>query len=187
MKNTTEKDLLNIGNKPNNTKMLEHSETQDMWTLLVEDFRAKIYPLQEAWKELTESEADCGLKCIEFVGKLDLNTSSLKTAQLSLYEDLSKSYATFPKSGMMRNGNVYRTSLLDTHTGERESTLLPTPTKSDHKATFAKVEALTRYLESGHQIRAMDILAQKGFLKSERIAILEMMMGFEIGHTELEA
>lgn len=187
MKNTTEKDLLNIGNKQNNTKMLELSETQDMWTLLVADFRAKIYPLQEAWKELTEAEADCGLKCIEFVGKLDLNTSSLKTAQLSLYEDLSKSYATFPKSGMMRNGNVYRTSLLDTHTGERESTLLPTPTKSDHKATFAKVEALTRYLESGHQIRAMDILAQKGFLKSERIAILEMMMGFEIGHTELEA
>lgn len=30
-----------------------------------------------------------------------------------------------------------------------------------------------------------DILAQKGFLKSQRIALLEMMMGFPIGHTEL--
>lgn len=187
MKTTTEKDLLNIGHKQNNTKMLERYKTQDMWTLLVADFRAKIYPLQEVWKELTVAVADCGLKCIEFVGKLDLNTSSLKTAQLSLFVDLSKSYATFPKSGMMRNGNVYRTSLLDTHTGEKESTLLPTPTKSDLKATFAQVEALTRYFESGHQIRVMAILAQKGFLKSERIALLEMMMGFEIGHTELEA
>lgn len=88
---------------------------------------------------------------------------------------------------MMHNGNVYRTSLLDIHTGEKESTLLPTPTKSDHKATFARQEALIRYLNSGHQIRVMDILAHKGFLKSQRIAILEMMMGFEIGHTELAA
>ena len=64
--------------------------------------------------------------------------------------------------------------------------LMPTPTKSDYKATFANVEALTRYLNSGHQIRVSDILVQKGFLKSQRIALLEMMMGFPIGHTELE-
>ena len=64
--------------------------------------------------------------------------------------------------------------------------LLPTPTKSDYKATYANVEALTRYLNSGHQIRVSDILVQKGFLKSQRIALLEMMMGFPIGHTELE-
>ena len=60
-----------------------------------------------------------------------------------------------------------------------------TPTKSDYKATFATMDALTRYLKSGHQIRVSDILAQKGFLKSQRIALLEMMMGFPIGHTEL--
>ncbi len=64
-------------------------------------------------------------------------------------------------------------------------TLLPTPTKSDYKATFATMDALIRYLKSGHQIRVSDILAQKGFLKSQRIALLEMMMGFPIGHTEL--
>lgn len=187
MKNTIEKDLQCTGLKPSNTKMLEQCKSPDMWTLLVEDFHAKTFPLQEAWKELTEAEADCGAKCLEFVGTLDLSTSSLKIAQLSLLEDSSECFATFPKSGIMRNGSVYRTSLLDTHTAERESTLLPTPTKSDHKSTFAKVEVLTRYLKSGHQLRAMDILAQKGFLKSQRIAILEMMMGFEIGHTELPA
>lgn len=84
------------------------------------------------------------------------------------------------------NGNVYQTTLLDTHTKGKDFILLPTPTKSDYKATFANVEALTRYLNSGHQIRVSDILAQKGFLKSQRIALLEMMMGFPIGHTELE-
>ena len=166
----------------------EHLQIPEKSTLSAVVFLAKIFRGQtQKPKELKDTVQDYGAKCTELWGKLDLTTSSLKTAQTSLFEDLNECYATFPKSGMMRNGNVYRTSLLDTHTGERESTLLPTPTKSDHKATFAKVEALTRYLESGHQIRAMDILAQKGFLKSERIAILEMMMGFEIGHTELEA
>lgn len=63
--------------------------------------------------------------------------------------------------------------------------LLPTPTKSDYKATFVTMDALTRYLKSGHQIRVSDILAQKGFLKSQRIALLEMMMGFPIGHTRV--
>lgn len=128
----------------------------------------------------------CGVRCTELYGKLDLNTSSLKIRQLSLFPVSNKSYATFPKSGIMRNGNVYQTTLLDTHTKGKDFILLPTPTKSDYKATFANVEALTRYLNSGHQIRVSDILAQKGFLKSQRIALLEMMMGFPIGHTELE-
>lgn len=132
------------------------------------------------------SAPGCGVRCTELYGKLDLNTSSLKIRQLSLFPVSNKSYATFPKSGIMRNGNVYQTTLLDTHTKGKDFILLPTPTKSDYKATFANVEALTRYLNSGHQIRVSDILAQKGFLKSQRIALLEMMMGFPIGHTELE-
>lgn len=86
----------------------------------------------------------------------------------------------------MQNGNVYQTSLLDIPIREKGFTLLPTPTKSDHKATFAKTDALTRYLKSGHQIRLMDILCHKGFLKCQRVNILEMSMGFPIGYTGLE-
>lgn len=127
-----------------------------------------------------------GPKCLELFGILDLSTSSLKTAQHSLFSDSSESYATFPQSGMMRNGRLYRTSLLDTQRLEKGSTLLPTPTKSDHKATFANIEPLTRYLGSGHQIRLMDIFCQKGFTKCQRVQLLEMVMGFDIGHTELD-
>lgn len=119
------------------------------------------------------------------IREVSLNTSSLKIRQLSLFPVLNKSYATLPKSGLTRNGNVYQTTLLDTRTKGKDFILLPTPTKSDYKATFATMDALTRYLNSGHQIRVSDILAQKGFLKSQRIALLEMMMGFPIGHTEL--
>ena len=168
------------------SQILQKQPDSDRWTSLVEDFRAKTSVLPENVKVLRGSAPCCGVRCTELYGKLDLNTSSLKIRQLSLFPVSNKSYATFPKSGIMRNGNVYQTTLLDTHTKGKDFILLPTPTKSDYKATFANVEALTRYLNSGHQIRVSDILVQKGFLKSQRIALLEMMMGFPIGHTELE-
>lgn len=157
----------------------------DTWTSLVEDFRAKTSALPGSVKVSEEVAPGSGVKCLELFGRLDPDTSSLKTLQLSLFEDLSRSYATFPKSGIMQNGNVYRTTLLDTRTKEKGYTLLPTPTKSNYKATFATMEALNRYFASGHQIWVLDILAQKGFLKCQRVAILEMMMGFPIGYTEL--
>lgn len=167
------------------SQILQKQPISDMWISLVEDFRVKTSALPESVKVLKGSVPGYGAKCIELYGKLDLNTSSLKIRQLSLFPVLSKSYAIFSKSGLMRNGNVYQTTLLDTRTKGKDFTLLPTPTKSDYKATFATMDALTRYLKSGHQIRVSDILAQKGFLKSQRIALLEMMMGFPIGHTEL--
>lgn len=167
-------------------RTLKNCQTPDMWTSLVEDFRVKTSVLPENVKVLKGNGPAYGVRCIELYGRLDLNTSSLKTRQLSLFPVSNRSYATFPKSGIMRNGNVYQTTLLDTHIKGKDFTLLPTPIKSDYKATFATMDTLTRYLKSGHQIRVSDILAQKGFLKSQRIALLEMMMGFPIGHTELE-
>lgn len=167
------------------SQILQKQPTFDMWTSLVEDFRVKTSALPGNVKVLKGNALDCGVRCLELYGRLYLNTSSLKIRQLSLFPVLNRSYATFPKSGMMRNGNVYQTTLLDTLTKGKDFILLPTPTKSNYKATFATMDALTRYLNSGHQIRVSDILAQKGFLKSQRIALLEMMMGFPIGHTEL--
>lgn len=169
------------------TKTSKSSTHRDMWTSLVEDFHARTLALREKWKVLGESAQGYGVRCGELFGMLDLDTSSLKTLQLSLFVDSNKSYATFPKSGMMQSGKLYQTSLLDTLIEGKGYTLLPTPTKSDYKATFSKMEALTRYLNSGHQIRMMDILCQKGFTKCQRVNMLEMVMGFDIGHTELEA
>lgn len=163
----------------------EITPPSDTWTSLVEVFRAKTSVLREKWRVSPESDLGCGVRCGELFGLLDLSTSSLKTLQLSLFEDSSKSYATFPRSGTMQNGRLYQMPLLDTLIGGRGYTLLPTPTKSDNKSAFVQIGALNRYLESGHQIRMMDILCQKGFTKCQRVVILEMVMGFDIGHTEL--
>ena len=97
------------------SQILQKQPDSDMWTSLVEDFRVKTSVLPENVKVLRESARGCGVRCTELYGKLDLNTSSLKIRQLSLFPVSNKSYATFPKSGIMRNGNVYQTTLLDTH------------------------------------------------------------------------
>lgn len=147
------------------TQILQKQPDSDMWTSLVEDFRVKTSALPESVKVLKGNDPAYGVRCIELYGRLDLSTSSLKIRQLSLFPVSNKSYAIFPKAGMMRNGNVYQTTLLDTRTKGKDFTLLPTPTKSDYKATYANVEALTRYLNSGHQIRVSDILVQKRILE----------------------
>ena len=87
-------------------KISSNSQTRDTWMSLVEDFHAKTSALQEVVWVSTEAALDYGVRCIELYGKLDLDMSSLRTAQLSFFEDSNGSYAIFPKSGMMRNGNV---------------------------------------------------------------------------------
>ena len=89
------------------TEILERIQNRHLLTSSAVDSLVKTSALLEKESELTVKEAAYGLKCSELYGKLDLDTCSLKTAQCSLFGDSSKSYATFPKSGMMRNGNVY--------------------------------------------------------------------------------
>ena len=103
------------------SQILQKQPGFDMWTSLVEDFRVKTSALPENVKVLKGNDPAYGVRCIELYGRLDLNTSSLRTRQLSLFPASNRCYATFPKSGMMRNGNVYQTTLLDTRTKGKDS------------------------------------------------------------------
>ena len=135
----------------NSIEILEKPKLQDMWTLFLADFRAKIYPLQEKWQELKGKEADFGLKCFEFVGKLDRNTSSLKTAQLCLFEDLNKSYATFPKSGMMQNGKCLTAKISESPKTEKGSTLSDILEEHPDPKYFLSKEQTEKILKSWGQ------------------------------------
>ena len=168
------------------TQILQKQPGSDMWTSLVEDFRVKTLALREKVLVSPEVALGYGVRCIESYGKLDLDTSSLRTAQLSFIEDSNEYYAIFPKSGMMRNGNVYRTPPLDSTIIVKGCTLLPTPTKSNNnRGGFKSGIRLKQYL-SRHQNNTVDFLSLKGFTKCQIVSILESMMGFAIGHTELD-
>lgn len=112
------------------TEILERITTLNLLTSLAADSLVKTSALLEKVSELRVQEAGCGAKCLELWGRLDLNTSLLKTAQCSLFEDSRGSYATFPKSGTMRNGDVYLAPTLAYNRVGSDYIVLPTPTKS---------------------------------------------------------
>lgn len=115
-----------------------------------EVFHAKIYQLLEKVWESLASRADCGQSISELFINAVPGTSLLKILLSYEIKDLKLSYITFPKSGMMHNGNVYELPNLVTHIDEKDYSLLPTPLKSDgdKSGMFKSSEALLKYLDS---------------------------------------
>jgi len=168
-----------------NTKsieILERIKTRHLLTSLAVDSLARTSVLLEKVSELEVKEAAYGLKCTVFVGSLDQSTLSLKTAQCSLFEDLSKSFATFPKSGIMQNGNVYLAPTLEYNRVESDYIVLPTPTKST-----AKGAARNRYFGSPTYRGNIHEYIRDGEQDSlyPHPDLLENLMSFPIGWTEL--
>lgn len=62
----------------------------------------------------------------------DHATSSWRTSQHSLFGELTLFSGRWPRSGTMRNGNVYERQTWVRRTGENESGLLPTPHANSH-------------------------------------------------------
>ncbi len=77
-----------------------------------------------------EAEADFGLSSRESLASYDPVTSSWRTSQLCLDGDLDEFSETFPRSGMTRNGRLFRRPTWVRRIGARESGLLPTPSAS---------------------------------------------------------
>ena len=153
-----------------------------------EVFHARIYQLLEkVWASL-ESKADSGQSISELFMKAIPGTSLLKILLSYEIKDLKLSYMTFPKSGMMRNGNVYELPNLVTLIDEKDYSLLPTPLKSDgdKSGMFKSSAALMKYLES-HTDRLVYQCQLNGFSRKEILATYQAIMGFPQGWTEIKS
>lgn len=167
-----------------NTKsieILEAIQTQNLLTLSAVDSLVRTSALLEKVSELEVKEAAYGLKCSVLWGKLDQDTLSLKTAQCSLFEDLRGSYATFPKSGIMQNGNVYQAPTLEYNRVGNDFIVLPTPTKST-----AKGAVRNRFFGSPTYRGNLHEFIRDGERDSlyPHPDLLENLMTFPIGWTE---
>jgi hypothetical protein len=82
------------------------------------------------------SEADSGERWLEWWVKYDPDTSSWRTRQLSLVGGLAEFSATWPRSGLMRNGLCYpqESSELGTF-GSESGSWLPTIGKNEYRGT----------------------------------------------------
>jgi hypothetical protein len=93
-----------------------------------EDSPAKTLVPQGKAKGSTESAQASGPKWPESLAKYDPITSSWKTHQFSLLGDLEEFSATWPRWGMMQNGECWERTTPELPTSETESGFWPTPT-----------------------------------------------------------
>lgn len=169
--------------------------------LLPEDFPAKTSHLPAKKKELsTEKEAAYGGICLDLLATFDPNTCSLKMSQgwlLEMMEDGSQSSCqTWPPSGLMLNGTVYRLPTLGGGMKGKEYGLLPTPVKSD--GSEPSLKQFLRKEETWEDNSSLTATFRglfhglKGKQKVSGVYVVnpcvtEMMMGYPIGWTELPA
>lgn len=124
----------------------DHGE--ELLTWFRAGFRAKTSALQARAKGLKESAQGCGEKWPESFAKLAPNGSLWRTPQCSLFEDLELSLQTWPRWGLMRNGECWELPSLAPSTVENESGLLPTPNCMDAMGARSE-EALARAKKKG--------------------------------------
>lgn len=84
----------------------------------------------EKEKESTETKADSGRKCQGWFAKLDPDSYSWKIPQCSLFGDLDQFCETWPRWGIMLDGECFQLPMLEHDTSVKESGSLPTPRAS---------------------------------------------------------
>lgn len=167
----------------------------DQLTLLPEGSHVRTIPTvtsggEKVEKVLKETSPGCGLKCGEWLASYNLNTSQWKTYQPSLPSMEAETFARFlsswPKAGIMRNGNVYTRQHLERPTTERGSSWLLTPTASDRRR-YSLIEGgmWSRRLKRscGTLPEQLFRLGARGHLNPRWISWL---MGFPIDHANLK-
>jgi len=109
------------------------------WTSSPEASHARTSAMLEKELESRGIVLHSGNITLKRLAHYDQNSHSLKTCQLSLLGGLTKYSATFPRSGMMRNGTVYQLPPLVRIIRGTESLSWPTPTATEIELTLEQI------------------------------------------------
>lgn len=128
-------------------ELLTVDRGEELLTWFLAASRARTYQLPEKAQGSTANVAACGVKWNGLLGRYNPDTHSLKTAQLSLLEDLTGCSVTLPRWGLMQSGELFPLPTLARHTEESASgysaATWATPTTMD-KLPPKSPEALLR-------------------------------------------
>ncbi len=95
------------------------------------DSPVRTLAMPEDGSESTVNGRGCGRSSRGSLASYDPVTSSWRTSQLCLDGERDEFSATFPRSGTMRNGRLFRRAPLVPRTSGKDSGFWPTPTKAD--------------------------------------------------------
>jgi len=114
-------------------KPLTEDRGEELLMSYLAGFHARTSQQQERAQALTESVQECGEKWHGSFTKYDQDSSLWRTHQCSLLGDLEPYSETWPRWGLMRDGECWEQQMLAHLTKETESGLLPTPNARDWK------------------------------------------------------
>ena len=109
----------------------EGSRGEELLTWYRADFHAKTSASPGMEPESTAQEADSGARWPGSLAKYDPDTCSWKTAQLSLLGDSEPSLVTWPRSGLMLDGQCWELPTLERRTDVSASGFWQTPVADD--------------------------------------------------------
>ena len=164
---------------------LTESLGEGLLTWYLADFHARTSAKQAVEQASKGNEVDCGRRWLAWFAKYDRATSSWKTAQRSLFEDLELYSETWPKSGTMRNGVCWEQVTLERRTTENEFGYWPTPC-----ACMAKGSSDGALTRANGRDRTNDRLDHAVYaLHRGRLnpTWVEWLMGWPLGWTDLRA
>lgn len=112
-------------------RLLTDDHGEELLTWFRAGFPAKTSPQPEKAPALTESAAVCGEKWRASFARYDRALCSWKTPQYSILGGLDEFSETWPKWGLMRNGECWERQTLERRTLEKEFGSWPTPRAND--------------------------------------------------------
>ena len=118
-------------------KPLTESHGEELLTLYLGAFHAPTFPQQEKAQELMEKPVECGEKWRGSFTKYNPDSCLWKTHQCSLLGDLEEFSETWPRWGLMRDGECWEQQTLVQNIKGIESGLSPTPPPPDNWPTPA--------------------------------------------------
>lgn len=166
--------------------------TEDQLTLFAGDSLAKTSARLENRLDLAEKEAPYTAKCLELLASVCRDTQFLKTSQGSLLEtkgDGSQDFSmTWPRSGTMRSGTVYRLPSLAPPITEIGSGLLPTPNAVDGPKWHYTIspDMVKKRMRCGRQLMlAHWSVMAVGRTGKSNPEFASLLMGFPMGYTDV--
>lgn len=112
--------------------------------LSVEDFPVRTSLSLASARDLKALARDYGTSSPAWLANFDPASYSWKTSQRSLVEEWAEFSATWPRSGMMRNGIASHLPTLAPDISATECGLLPTPAETDWKGQYRLETVLRR-------------------------------------------
>ena len=166
-------------------QLLTESHGEAVLTSFLEGFPVRTSPLPEEAKESAEQDPGFGLSSLESLAKYDRDTSTWKTPQFSLLGGWDEFSETWPRWGLMRNGECWVRPTSELRICVTGFGLLPTPTASDCKGGGRSPEA-AEAVGRGPNNNLRDFCRQILGWKRPVPESLESLMGWPLEWTDLK-